>query len=226
MSMVPHLRHVLGLDLGQVSDFTALALLQWDWPPSWDNAKRQPRRPSYRVPTLKRWPIGTPYLDVVAWLVRCLKVEPLASSPPVLVVDATGVGEAVCEMIRRELALAGLSGCFCAVTITCGSDVTLQGNGRWRVAKKQLVSVLQVLLGSRRLQVAHGLESPQLMRELGTFTVKISEAANESFDSWRERDHDDLVLAVALGAWFAEWCKWPLPPPDDGLRPQGRRRRQ
>jgi hypothetical protein len=34
--------------------------------------------------------------------------------------------------------------------------------------------------------------------------VKITEELNETFESWRERDHDDLVLAVALAAWAAE----------------------
>ena len=29
-------------------------------------------------------------------------------------------------------------------------------------------------------------------------------SGNETFESWRERDHDDLVLAVALAAWLGE----------------------
>jgi hypothetical protein len=28
--------------------------------------------------------------------------------------------------------------------------------------------------------------------------------ALETLESWRERDHDDLVMAVALAAWVAE----------------------
>src|SRR5262249_51244934 len=77
--------------------------------------------------------------------------------------------------------------------------------GRWRVAKKQLASVLQVLLGSRRLLVAEALpEARTLRQELGNFTVKITEALNESFEAWREHEHDDLVLATALAAWAAE----------------------
>jgi hypothetical protein len=40
---------------------------------------------------------------------------------------------------------------------------------------------------------------------LGTFKVKINiNTGNESFEAWRERDHDDLVLAVALACWFGE----------------------
>jgi hypothetical protein len=43
---------------------------------------------------------------------------------------------------------------------------------------------------------------------------KISDSGNEQFESWRERDHDDLVLAVALAVWAAE----------QGLAYQGLRR--
>ena len=39
-----------------------------------------------------------------------------------------------------------------------------------------------------------------LIRELETFRVKITEAANETFGAWREGQHDDLLLAVALAA--------------------------
>ena len=36
------------------------------------------------------------------------------------------------------------------------------------------------------------------------FRVKVTDAANETFGAWRERPHDDLVLAVAIAAWQAE----------------------
>jgi hypothetical protein len=49
------------------------------------------------------------------------------------------------------------------------------------------------------------------MRELGTFTVRITEAGNESFEAWREKDRDDLVLAVALACWAAESLRWSRP---------------
>ena len=64
---------------------------------------------------------------------------------------------------------------------------------------------MQVLLQSRRLQVARGLPMASvLVRELETFRVKITSSANETFEAWRERDHDDLVLAVAMAAWVGD----------------------
>ena len=35
---------------------------------------------------------------------------------------------------------------------------------------------------------------------------RIFAAANETFGVWREGQHDDLVLAVALACWWAERC--------------------
>ena len=45
-----------------------------------------------------------------------------------------------------------------------------------------------------------------LVRELSTFRAKVNIATgNESFEAWRSRDHDDMVLAVALAAWLGEY---------------------
>jgi hypothetical protein len=44
-----------------------------------------------------------------------------------------------------------------------------------------------------------------LSREAQNFTVKVTPAGNETFESWRESEHDDLVLALALACWAAEW---------------------
>ena len=44
-----------------------------------------------------------------------------------------------------------------------------------------------------------------LQPELQTFRVKVNAlTAHESFEAWRERDHDDLVLAVACAIWWGE----------------------
>jgi hypothetical protein len=77
---------------------------------------------------------------------------------------------------------------------------------------------LQVLLGNGRLHVSPALaEAKTLVRELGSFSVKLTPAGNESFEAWREADKDDLVLAVALASWCAETlCGEPAP--DTGPR--------
>jgi hypothetical protein len=43
-----------------------------------------------------------------------------------------------------------------------------------------------------------------LIKELQNFKVKITAAANEIFEAWREGEHDDLLLAVAIAAWMGE----------------------
>ena len=87
----------------------------------------------------------------------------------------------------------------------------LVGEGGWHLPKKELVSVMQILLQSRRLQVARQLPmATVLVKELETFRVKVTTSANETFESWRERDHDDLVLAVAMAAWVGERALWKL----------------
>jgi hypothetical protein len=160
----------------------------------------------YRVETLKRWPLGTAYAAVADDLARFLGQPVFRDSPPVVVADATGVGQAVCEQIQARLSKEARPWSMAMVTITCGSAVTLDEkmSGCWRVAKKELVSVLRRLLGEGRLHVEPTLpEAALLARELGTFQVKITDAKNETFESWREKDHDDLVLAVALACWAA-----------------------
>ena len=85
-----------------------------------------------------------------------------------------------------------------------GIDVT-EVTGSMRVPKKELVSCLQILLQTRRLHIVQSLpDAAVLVRELETFRVKITEVANETFGAWREGQHDDLVLAVALAAWMGE----------------------
>ena len=70
----------VGLDLGRQVDPSALALLQWRSDPPPRPVAFAPRplpgRPVYEVPTLKRWPLGTPYREIVKAVARFLKAPP------------------------------------------------------------------------------------------------------------------------------------------------------
>jgi len=73
------------------------------------------------------------------------------------------------------------------------------------VPKRELVSVAQSALQSKRLVIAKGLaEAETLRKELSTFQVKITLSATESFEAWREGAHDDLVLAACMALWHGE----------------------
>jgi hypothetical protein len=79
------------------------------------------------------------------------------------------------------------------------------------VPKRDLVGVVQVLLQTERLKFASEIPAvPMLVQELLAFRVKIDPlTAHDSYGAWREGAHDDLVLAVAVAAWYAQR---PVPP--------------
>jgi hypothetical protein len=115
-----------------------------------------------------------------------------------LLVDGTGVGTPVVEMFRK----AGLHPVPIWIT---GGETTSRKGQIIRVPKRELVSVLQVLLQCQRLKFPRGIpESQILIEELLAFRAKISSSGNDTYEAWREKDHDDLVLALALSCWYGE----------------------
>lgn len=192
--------YYVGLDLGQLSDYSALAIARQDWP----TEETTPRRASYFVGDLHRWPLQTPYTQIVAdvreRLTRLGATDDAAGVT--LIVDGTGVGRPVVEMFER----AQLPAALIDVRIHGGDQVTHFGEHGRKAPKRDLATTVQVLAQAKRLTVPGALaEAATLVAELRSFTVKINpETAHDSYAAWRENDHDDLVLAVALAVWFGE----------------------
>jgi hypothetical protein len=198
-----------GLDLGQSRDYSALAILDrlqviegdsrtttFDTKGNIVSPPRMP--PTYSLRHLERFALGTSYTTVVDRVVSAFSRPPLSGTT--LAVDETGCGRPVVDMLRKAKPRVTVR----PILITGGSAVTQEGPG-WHVPKKQLASILQVLLQSRRLTVVKSMpEAATLVKELQAFRVKVSAAGTEQFEAWREKDHDDLVLAVAIAAWVAE----------------------
>lgn len=95
-----------------------------------------------------------------------------------------------------------------AVFIT-GGDTVHQDGKEYRVPKRDLVGAVQVLLQTERLKIASSLkEASTLTAELLAFKVNINakgyDRDGNDVGDWRENQHDDLVLAVALACWYGE----------------------
>jgi hypothetical protein len=144
---------------------------------------------------LERPKLGTPYPLIAEKIVTLMKSNELRDDCDV-VVDATGVGKPVIDMISQK----GVR--VIPVTITGGFNIISAYEG-YHVPKRDLVSAVQVLLQSRRFKIADSLPLVDvLVREMENFKVKITRIG-ETYEAWREREHDDLVLAVALALWYA-----------------------
>src|SRR5262249_19666725 len=87
-------------------------------------------------------------------------------------------------------------------------------SGGLHLPKKELVGTLQVLFQTRRLQVARTLpDAATLVRELESFRTKITLARTDTLETWREGQHDGLVLDLALAALAGERALPPLHDP-------------
>jgi hypothetical protein len=208
----------LGADLGQSQDYTAIALIEQEV------GKRQPVRPDWRNPTgqvikrhkpeeaiytvtgVKRLELQTPYpeqvrevqkiFDRIILTGRGFPVEGLKAKR-YLAVDRTGVGRPVVNMFET----AGLDPI--GISITGGDTVTEDGN-HFRVPKRELVNLVKVLLQQGRLKISGQIpEYRLLVSEMNNFTYKINDNANDVYG--REGQHDDLLLALAVGLWVADY---------------------
>jgi hypothetical protein len=120
-----------------------------------------------------------------------------ASQQGRLVVDATGVGAPVVEMLRAIRPACLVT----AVTITSGEHATGRGE-EWHVPKKDLMAGLLVLLEDGQLKIHRKLrEAATLVRELTDIRLRPQSGGHVGMGAEGYGEHDDLALAVALACW-------------------------
>ena len=177
--------YIVGLDLGQKRDYSAIAMIEFHErvysrrdPVTWDFLREK----SVRLVYLERIPLGTSYPDVVEHVVTLLQDPRLQGST--LVVDGTGVGWPVVELLRKT----SLNCRILPVTITGGAHDAAVGSG-YHVPKRDLITGLQVLFDEGELKIASSL--------------KMGEALVKELTGLKRGSRDDLVLATSLAWWWA-----------------------
>jgi hypothetical protein len=177
---------IVGLDLGQSSDPTAMAVLETDWR-GWD----------FQIRHLERFELNRPWPEYIDRVWDYMHTPALKGAT--LVIDHTGVGRVVMDMFRAK----GMNPR--GITITAG-DKWSHGRGatEFRVPKRDIAMAGLALLQGKRLKIARSIaESGVLIHEMLNFRIKITTSGNDTYEAWRAGDHDDLVLAVCCAAWYA-----------------------
>lgn len=192
-------RYLIGCDLGQAQDYTGIVVMRPD----------DAEPPAYTAGHIERLPLNTRYPRVVSHLGELISalrtpVSELIVPDVALVVDYTGVGRPVADMIVD----ADFDCDLLLVTITGGDSVTDGPMGEKRVPKRDLASSVQRLLQEERLIIPAAMPWVDVIsEELTGFRVKINLRGHDSYgagDDWRSAAHDDLVLSLALAAWYGE----------------------
>jgi hypothetical protein len=187
--------YYLGLDLGQASDYSALAILE--------TADAAPPR-TYHARHLQRWALQTPYTEIAQETAELAEAMGLAwrGVDVWLAFDLTGVGRPVWDLLKRE----PMPHVQLVPIVITGGDTEGRDGSVWHVPKRNLVGVTQVALQTGRLKIASALpEATTLTRELQNFQMKITATTgHDTYGAWREGTHDDVLLAVACALWVGE----------------------
>jgi len=228
---------VIGVDIGQKVDPTAIVVDEREWretvPARWANPRATglfdggdlvpiPARGEtvHVARHIARLPLGTPYPRVaehVAGVVAALVGRGIAR--PRLLVDATGVGTPVADLLREALGRERARDLL-AVTFTHGDRFTVDRRARTAsLGKAYLVSRLQALLQTARLKLPETEEARALARELQDYEIRIDADANDKYGAFRVGTHDDLVTALGLACVYDP----PAPPAVTVIRDFSRR---
>ena len=189
----------VGLDLGQVQDFTAMAVVKrLDYDCALETyGHDNPDAFIYELKYLKHWPLGTRYPQIVT------DVREMASRTALLnrsrwVVDTTGVGTPIANELF-ELNLNPLP-----ILITAGNRPSWNGRTLC-VPKRDLIAALSQLLEKGLLKFPHDIQlQDELIAELINFTMRISRTGQDTYSPLRHSQHDDLVIALALACYYHE----------------------
>jgi len=188
--------YLIGVDLGQSHDYTAISIIRRE--KILDRIHNGVKRyRQYDLAFLSRCALGTPYPAIID---RLKDLKSKLDGYSVLVVDGTGVGAPVVDMLRKEKLKP-------VPIVIHGGQAVHTERGSHHVPKRDLVSTLQVLFQTGRFRIAAGLKLGKIFeQELQNFRAKINIATgHDSYEAWRkDSENDDTVLSAAIACWVGE----------------------
>ncbi|MGZ7132928.1 MAG: phage terminase large subunit family protein [Halobacteriota archaeon] len=191
--------YYVGVDLGMKRDPSTVVVVE---------LRETPGGTYYHyVRFLKRLTLRMLYSNVAATLAKLdgqlrAKASALGKKVDIVyVLDATGVGEGVCELVEKKLPHADVY----RVYLTGGiSPVIDHASREIRLPKNQLVSTLLAVFDSDHIYISsHAKEIAAMIEELDNFEIRISDEGRDQFGA-KTGSHDDLVCALGIACYCGE----------------------
>ena len=184
---------IIALDPAQLRDWSALAVVDMQYRPD-------QKRFGYDLVAMARKQ-GLPYDQIADWAAQTYRKPDFnEGQPPDFLLDATGVGVAVRDMmVTRGVRVK-------AVTITTGEAFLRQGS-IFHVGKARLIGTFLGAFDSGKVRVNPAMPIwPLLEKEMLGFRAEMSAQGRAKFEA-PEGENDDMLFALALCVWYGEEVK-------------------
>lgn len=181
---------IISLDPAQLRDWSALCAVDMQY-------QAEKKRFGYDLVAMNRKQ-GLPYDQIVDWVAKTLKrPEFNRERPPEFVLDATGVGVAVRDMMAAK----GIRPK--AVTITVGEAYSRVGS-QIHIGKARLIGTFLGAFDAGKVRVNPNMPIwPALEREMLSFRAEMSAQGRAKFEA-EQGEHDDMLFALAMAVWYGE----------------------
>lgn len=209
--------YLLSWDVAQKQDKTALQL--WRRTPSIVPGNRiaEDRVFNYLDLVYQREMEGVPYTE------QCRRVQELMNGERMknncdLIIDGTGIGQAVVDIMREHglepIPIVFTSGLTMNVKYAeatrrfggFGKTLDLRTIAELCVPKVDMIHAAKVLLEQNRIRIATGVaNAEEFKKQLLHFKGKVNERGNVSYGNDAEAKHDDWVACFIMACWFANY---------------------
>ena len=202
--------HVVGIDLAQHVDHSALAIVEKlvhavEAPFGGGDDEGYTYEEIFRIVYLKQWPIGTLPKTVIVEIADMIHLAQDNLEWATIAYEATGIGASWASLFREKHRAGALTNLQPKGYTITGEQTPSHGTS---VSKKDLMSKIQRLLAEGRLELDPDLHlADRFARELAAISAKPTASGRLTFNA-PQAVHDDIVTAVAL----ALHCKSGAPP--------------
>src|SRR5437899_3398259 len=211
----------VGIDVGQIHDPSAIAVCEVQqehrgkyrtvphmrklpyvdengrYYASYEKTRKDPVLESdYTVRHIKRLPLGTSYPDVATDIADMLCGNAFAKRDIRVLIDVTGVGRGVYDLLKRELHLRDQTKHMHLQPSTFAHGETYN-RSIGRLGKAYLVSRLQALLQSNHVHAKPTKEVLAMLEELKVYEIKVSDEGEDTYGG-KIGHHDDLATSLGL----------------------------
>jgi hypothetical protein len=180
---------LIGVDIGKENSYTAISIVEKLG--SGEDA-------TYQLIHLDRLALGTPYPQVVEHTKHLLCSSQLLCRQ-ILVVDKSGVGNAIVDYFRHEnLKPRG-------ILITSGKEAHGKRGGDWNVPRQDLIIQTRYLIDTDKLQIAKSIPlSLDLIEELTHFDSSRFTKRTHDTLPYSQQLSDDLAMSLMLALWYGQ----------------------